>query len=105
VPKLCVAQLDLGPLANDPIAGDVNDLPYTNVYHLRDCLSGLLQNANKLTKTVVRFFSGDIQYRTCKNGFFIGDANTVIFYPFPSKQELDEKYHSWWRSALTQRFN
>ncbi len=105
VPKLFVAQLDLGALANDPIAGNADDLPYTNVYHLRDCLSGLLQNSSKLTKTVVRFFNGDIQYRTCKNGFFIGDTKTVLFYPLPSKEDLNEKYYSWWRSALTQSFN
>ena len=104
VPKLFIAQLDLGALANDPIAGDAQDLPYTNLYHLRDCLSGLLQNNAKKTKTVVRFFNGDIQYRTCKNGFFIGDTNEVLFYPFPSREELDGKYHSWWRSALIHGF-
>lgn len=104
VPKLFIAQLELGALANDPIAGNADDLPYNNIYHLRDCLSGLLQNSSKMTKTVVRFFTGDIQYRTCKNGFFIGDANEVLFYPFPSKQELEEKYHIWWRSALTHGF-
>ncbi len=104
VPKLLIAQLNLGALANDPIAGDAGDLPYSNVYHLRDCLSGLLQNSNKITKTVVRFFKDDIQYRTCKNGFFIGDNEKVLFYPFPSQEELDSKYHAWWRSALTQGF-
>lgn len=104
VPKLFVAQLELGQLANDPIAGEADDLPYSNIYHLRDCLSGLLQNANKFTKTVVRFFKGDIAYRTCKNGFFIGDANRVIFYPFPSREELNSTYYTWWKSAQTQGF-
>jgi hypothetical protein len=104
VPKLFIAQLELGKLANDPIAGEAEDLPYTNIYHLRDCLSGLLQNSGKRTKTVVRFFKGDIQYRTCKNGFFIGDAQECLFYPLPTKEELDSKYYSWWRSALTQGF-
>lgn len=104
VPKLLCVQLDLGELANDPIAGAVDDLPYSNIFHLRDCLAGLLQNTSKFTKTVVRFFNGDIQYRTCKNGFFIGDNKKCLFYPFPSKEELDTKHHSWWRSALTMGF-
>jgi hypothetical protein len=104
VPKLLCVQLDLGELANDPIAGSDDDLPYSNIFHLRDCLAGLLQNTAKFTKTVVRFFNGDIQYRTCKNGFFIGDNETCLFYPFPSKEELDTKHHSWWRSALTMSF-
>lgn len=104
VPKLFCAQLELGELANDPIAGNADNLPYSNIYHLRDCLAGLLQNTSKFTKTVVRFFNGDIKYRTCKNGFFIGDKEVCLFYPFPSKEELDGKHYSWWRSALTQGF-
>ncbi len=104
VPKLVFVQLELGALANDPVAGSVENLPYSNIFHLRDCLVGLLQNSHKFTKTVVRFFNGDIQYRTCKNGFFIGDHENCLFYPFPSKEELDDKYHSWWRSALTMGF-
>ena len=104
VPKLFMVQLELGALANDPIAGVADDLPYSNIYHLRDCLSGLLQNTSKFTKTVVRFFKGDIAYRTVKNGFFIGDAERVIFYPFPSKKELDSDHFTWWKSAQTQGF-
>lgn len=104
VPKLFLVQLELGALANDPIAGLAEDLPYSNVYHLRDCLSGLLQNSSKVTKTVVRFFKGDIAYRTVKNGFFIGDGNNVFFYPFPSKEELDRTHFTWWKSAQTQGF-
>lgn len=104
VPKLFCVQLDLGEMANDPVAGSAENLPYSNLYHLRDCLAGLLQNSAKFTKTVVRFFNGDIQYRTCKNGFFIGDGKKCLFYPFPSPQELDDNHHSWWRSALTMGF-
>jgi hypothetical protein len=104
VPKLLAVQLELGALANDPIAGVADDLPYKNVYHLRDCLSGLLQNTSKFTKTVVRYFKGDIAFRTVKNGFFIGDSEKVLYYPFPSKEELNGKYYTWWKSALTQGF-
>jgi hypothetical protein len=63
-----------------------------------------LQNTAKFTKTVVRFFNGDIKYRTVKNGFFIGDKENCIFYPFPSKEDLNGKYFTWWKSALTQGF-
>ena len=104
VPKLFMAQLELGELANDPIAGSAEDLPYSNIFHLRDCLAGLLQNPGKFTKTVVRFFRGDIQFRTCKNGFFIGEKDKCLFYPFPTKEELETKYYTWWRSALTRSF-
>ena len=56
VPKLFCVQLDLGELANDPIAGSADNLPYSNIYHLRDCLAGLLQNTSKFTKNCSKVF-------------------------------------------------
>ncbi len=101
VPKLFFVELMLNGLANDPVGSSAEDLPYGNIPHLRDCLIGLTQNEAKVTKTVIRFFSGDVHYRTCTNGFFLGNKDKFIFYPFPSKEELEEKYHTWWRSAVT----
>jgi hypothetical protein len=104
VPRLFFVELELNGLANDPIGAKDHDLPYSNIPHLRDCLVSLKQGDQKLTKTVIRIFKGDIQYRTCKNGFFIGDQKNLIFYPFPSREELETKYYTWWRSALTLGF-
>jgi hypothetical protein len=42
---------------------------------------------------------GEFLYRTTKNGFFVGDQQTFLFYPFPGKEELEEKHYTWWRSA------
>lgn len=101
VPRLFFVELQLNGLAEDPVGGKAENLPYTNIPHLKDCLISLRQGDQKVTKTVIRFFSGDVQYRTCKNGFFIGDQKDFIFYPFPTKEELETKYYVWWRSALT----
>lgn len=105
VPKLFFVELMLNGLATDPMAGSAEDLPYANIPHLRDCLVGLLHDKNKSTKTVIRFFNGDVLYRTCKSGFFVGDFNNLIYYPFPSKEELEQDHYVWWRSALTLGFN
>lgn len=104
VPKLVFVDLKLNDLASDPIAGGIDDLPYANIDHLRDCLSGLQAKPDKPTKTVIRFFQGTLLYRTIKNGFFVGDQEDFIYYPFPSKEELENKYYPWWRSALTIHF-
>lgn len=101
VPKLTFVELTLDDLANDPLNGTADNLPYRNIAHLRDCLVGVKEDKNKRTKTVNRFLTGDILYRTCKNGFFVGDQNDCFYYPFPSESELKDKYYSWWRSALT----
>ena len=101
VPRLVFVELILGNLANDPANGKADNLPYANMDHLRDCLISLRRDDSKFTKTVVRCMHRDILYRTIKNGFFVGDQKSVSYYPFPSINELEEKYHEWWRSALT----
>ena len=101
VPKLAFFDLDISGLAEDPLHAAVDDLPYKNLDHLRDCLYGLLENPEKPTKTVDRSLYCDILFRTVKSGFYIGDQNHTLFYPFPSKEELDIKHHNWWRSANT----
>lgn len=99
VPKLIFAELKLHDLANDPAHAPLNDLPYPNIDHLRDCLVELLKKDDKKTKTIIRHFSGNLLYRTCKNGFFVGDQTSFLYYPLPSRNELEETYYSWWRSA------
>ncbi|MBN1301115.1 MAG: hypothetical protein JW995_07845 [Melioribacteraceae bacterium] len=101
VPKLFFVELKLDELAVDPLKGNVNDLPYPNIDHLRDCLIGIQEKPAKATKTVIRTFYGELNFRTCKNGFFIGDKENILYYPFPSFEELNTKYYVWWRSALT----
>ena len=99
VPKLVFVELILNELAIDPIKGSSDNLPYTNLEHLRDCLVSLQQTPDKSTKTVIRFFQGELLYRTCKNGFFAGSQGTFLYYPFPTIEELEGKYYTWWRSA------
>lgn len=105
VPTLFFVELQLNGLGKDPVAGSAENLPYSNIPHLRDCLISLMHNTDKATKTVIRFYSGDVLYRTCKNGFFIGNQKEMLYYPFPAKEKLEEDYYVWWRSALTLGFN
>jgi len=99
VPKLFFAELRLGELAENPGSGSARNLPYPALLHLRDCLKGIKGNPKKHTKTVDRIPPGMFPYRMVESGFFIGDLEEVYYYPFPSEQELEEKYHVWWRSA------
>lgn len=105
VPKMVFVDLILNDLSRDPQNAQINDLPYPNIDHLRDCLIGLKKEPGKKSKTVIRYFQGDLLYRTCKNGFFVGDKSTLLYYPLPSKEEMEEKHYIWWRSALTVGFH
>ncbi len=101
VPKLCFVELTLFGLANDLDSSDIRDLPYSNIDHLRDCLAALEKDPNKKTKTVTRYMNNYLFYRSIKNGFFVGDNREVRYYPFPSKNDLEDKHYPWWRSAQT----
>jgi hypothetical protein len=98
LPKICFVTLDLAGLDADPKNGDASTLPYKNIDHLRDCLCEL-QEAGKQTKTVDRIHSQHIHFRCISGGFFVGEGDDVLFYPFPSGEDLDVKHHNWWRSA------
>jgi hypothetical protein len=103
-PKLVFVELILNRLAEDPVTAPVGNLPYTNKDHLRDCLIGLHMGYEKPTKTVNRFYQGDVLYRTVKNGFFVGSKEGYLFYKFPETSELQKFYYPWWRSALNLEF-
>lgn len=103
VPKLFFVDLQLGELAKDPTL-PLNNLPYRNPAHLRECLIKLHQSSERLTKTVIRERKTELPYRTIKDGFFIGAKDTFLYFPFPNQKDLESKYFSWWRSALVQHF-
>ena len=100
VPKLMFLELILDELTEDPTGGPIGNLPYPHIDHLRDCLLGLIERPEKTTKTVIRHVRWDILYRTIKNGFFTGDQKTLLYYPFPTREDLESKYYTWWHSAM-----
>lgn len=98
LPAVVFTELRLGELATDPKLGQVGDLPYKNIDHLREVLDDL-KTKPVATKMVDRINPAIVSYRTVKNGFFIGNEGALRYYPMLSNQELREKHYRWWRSA------
>jgi len=98
VPRICYVEMDLGKLAEDPQNSSAEDLPYHHLEHIRDCLLEL-KSQNKHTKTVDRIEPLEYCYRCVKSGFFLGDQQGLLYFPFPSLEQLESTYHKWWRSA------
>ena len=65
--------------------------------HVQDCIGDLL-TGRKRTKTVDRVH-GVQGWGGQLHGIYVGDQEAVLYYPFPSLQELEKRHHSWWRSA------
>jgi len=101
LPALVFTELKLEGLAEDPEAKAQN-LPYTSLEHMRDCMRELRAKPNKLMKTVVRNLHQDLLYRTLRGGFFVATTgNGFRFFPMPTREELETTYYPWWRSALS----
>ena len=99
VPKICFIELQLGDIMANMDKDTIWNLPYQNVKHLRDCLLELTENPQKVTKTVDRIHSQRLPYRCIETGIFVGNHDKVLYYPFPSADEMETKHHQWWRSA------
>ena len=98
LPKLFFVELILGELATNPLTGSVEQLPYSNIGHLRDCLEILKGEYEKHMKTVQRVYSGSLLYRTIESGFYVGAKDEVLFYPYPSLTELENLNYEFFRS-------
>jgi len=101
VPRIAFAELTLGNLKNNAEHPDVDNLPYPNIGHLRDCLRELAFGSDKATKTVLRQMTDEVLFRTIRNGFFVADADGITAFPLPSRDALEREHLAWWRSAQT----
>jgi hypothetical protein len=86
-------------LAQDPEHGEATDLPYHNLEHLRFCLATVGPDTDKHTKTVDRVQPQQFPYRCIKSGFYVGDRDSMLCYPFPDHDALEGEHYIWWRSA------
>lgn len=98
VPALCWVECHLGELATAPEMGEVRDLPYENIDHLRSCLIQL-RTKNVATKMVDRINPSTFMYRTIKNGIFYGTSEGLALYRLPPVDVLKAEHYQWWRSA------
>lgn len=98
LPAIAFVELRLGELARNPEFGAVDDLPYTFIHHLRECIMEL-DEKRVHTKMVNRVQPVAFPYRTIKSGVFIGNQESLLYFPLPSREELRGKYYRWWRSA------
>ncbi len=95
IPCLAFAELRL------PAHGDSENLPYAELDHLHDCLRRMQADPQKLTKMIMRFFPGEVLYRTVRSGFYVARGDELLFYAMPPCEELRRQHHDWWKSAET----
>ncbi len=97
LPKLFFVELKLGELAQNPLSGSAENIPYQNIEHLRDCLEIIRGEYEKHMKTVNRIFSGELLYRTISTGFYVGSKTEILYYHYPNMTDLKEINYSFFR--------
>lgn len=98
LPAITFVELRLGALARDPEFGEVGELPYDFIPHLRECLMEL-RNKRIHSKMVDRIHPVEFPFRMIQSGIFVGNISELAYFPLPSRDELRDKYYRWWRSA------
>jgi len=98
LPVICFVELRLGELAEDPEHGDLGDLPYSNIAHLRQCLVDL-RTKQVHTKMVNRIQPATFPYRMISSGIFVGSGDQFKFFAMLPDEQLRREHYRWWRSA------
>jgi len=98
LPRIFFVEMKLGELAENPLNGSAESLPYSNIGHLRDCLEILKGEPDKHMKIVQRVFYGRLLYRTIKSGFFIGSGDEFNYYHYPSMSALENTNYEFFRA-------
>jgi hypothetical protein len=97
VPRLLLADLLID---QEPDGRLATYLPYRDPDHIVSCIRELNDAGRvKDSKTVDRTPMIEPFFRTIARGFFVGCGTDIKYYPFPTRDELEDNHHWWWRSA------
>ncbi|TVR70955.1 MAG: hypothetical protein EA427_05090 [Spirochaetaceae bacterium] len=91
-----IRALELDSLKDARDTGPVYD---KNLGHLRECILQIRQNPDKRNKNLERSFQS-FAYNIIDRGIYVGDAENVLVYPIPSRDELRRNNYDWGRSAM-----
>ncbi|NQZ68957.1 MAG: hypothetical protein HRT89_12900 [Lentisphaeria bacterium] len=103
-PKLCFTQIDLDikgfeDLYDQDVAS-YSVLPNVPNSNLMNCIKALNAEPEKRSKTIsLASIFNELPFRKIKHGFWIVGDGEMIFYQFPSLDDLEKNHYKWWRSA------
>jgi hypothetical protein len=98
VPKIFFAQLDPAAIIGSDRTAEGSIAIHNLPERIKECFKEL-DTAGKPTKTVDRTRQLTFRWNHIKNGYFIGDGKSLLYYPYPDQETLDRHHHKWWRSA------
>jgi hypothetical protein len=100
VPRLAVADLKVVDLDNLDDSGNIGDLYYQNISHLKACIESVKNNDLKDMKILDRTRVDSFTYQLIDSGIYIGDQEQILYYRMKNEQELSLDHHEWGKSAM-----
>jgi hypothetical protein len=94
IPKICFMEMEMPDLSINNPCGSISSINN----HIRETHKALIDR-DKKAKIVDRRYQIEGIGRGVKGGFYIGDKDGLLFFPFPSHAELERENHEWYRSA------
>ena len=94
IPKICFMEMVPPSLDDAPQIGKMSSIDD----HIIEGYKSLEKN-NKKAKIVDRRHQIEGWGRNIKGGFYLGDKTKLLFFPFPSVEELNRDHHDWYKSA------
>jgi len=101
-PKICFTQYEfnvaefLDKNKNREIL--YSPIPENNPARLHEYLMELRKFPDKKTKTIsLSTTLLEASYALIRHGFWFAEKDYLLFYPMPSRDELENKYYDWWR--------
>ncbi|MBI5021677.1 MAG: hypothetical protein HZB59_09585 [Ignavibacteriales bacterium] len=75
-------------------------IPENNPTRLFEYITELKKNLDKKTKTLnLNTTLSVASYSLIRHGFWFAGGSELIFYPMPSRSQLENQYYDWWKFA------
>ena len=94
IPKICFMEMLPPSLKENQKFGKMSSIND----HIIEGYKSLKKN-NKKAKIVDRRHQIEGWGRNIKGGFYLGDKTELLFFPFPSTEELNRNHYDWYKSA------
>lgn len=100
VPKIVFADLKALNIDDQEHTGNMGGLYDNKVDHYKNCVESITKKESKMNKTLDRSHLESFSFNSINTGIFIGNGKEVIFFRFPTIDEIKKIDYDWGRSAL-----
>jgi len=103
-PKICFTQIEFDVdeflRENKDRTIIISPFPEHHPWRLYDCLRQLRADPQMKTKTIsLGSLLREISYSKIRHGFWFADGENMLFFPMPTRDELEDKHYKWWREV------